>query len=205
MNWNELKSVWRHQEGSVLSDADLASLRQGFEAKHRKMARTLFWRDIREAVAGFVAAGFFAYVGWHRGRSAWPMALAVALILGVAGFFVTERIRSHRMRLGSEATMLAKIEAGIAELRRQRNLLLNVAVWYIAPLFAAWAIVLVTLIVNAPARQKHHPLILICYVIIAVPLMTWGVRALNHRAVRKKIEPRLEELERLRRELLSEK
>jgi dolichyl-phosphate-mannose--protein O-mannosyl transferase len=130
--------------------------------------------------------------------------VAVVLILAVTGFFIAERIRSHKKRLGSEASVLAKVEAGIAELRRQRHLLLNVAIWYIAPLFMAWAIVFVISIVNAPAHKQNHPLFLVCYAVLAVPLMTWGVWALNRRAVRKKIEPRLEELERLHRELPSQ-
>lgn len=204
MNWNDLKSVWRRQEGPRLSDSDFVSIRQSFEAKHRKMVRTLFWRDIREVVAGIVAAVFFSLRAWHGGRSYWPIALAVVLILALTGFFIAERIRSHRKRLGAEASVLAKVEAGIAELRRQRHLLLNVAMWYIAPAFAAWAIVFVTTIVNAPAHKAHHPLILVFYAVLAVPLMTWGVWALNQRAVRKKIEPRLEELEQLHRDLLSQ-
>jgi hypothetical protein len=204
MNWNDLKSAWSRQEGPHLSDADLALLRQSFEAKRRKLARTLFWRDTREVVAGLFVAGFFALRGWHKGRSYWPMALSVALILGVTGFFVAERIRSHRKRLGSNASVLAKVEADLAELRRQRRLLLNVAVWYIAPLFASWAIALITSIVNTSPHRKHHPLFLICYIALGVPLMTWGVWALNRRAVRKQIEPRLEELEALHRELLSQ-
>lgn len=204
MNWNDLKSVWHRQDGPSLSDADLASIRQSFEAKHRKMIRALFWRDIREAGAGLVVAGFLSVKAWRLGHSQWPVALAVALILAVTGFFIAERIRSHRTRLGAEASVLDKVEAGIAELRRQRRLSLNVAVWYVAPIFSAWAIVLITSIVSAPAHAAHHLVFLVCYVVLAVPLMTWGVWALNRWAVRKKIEPRIEELERLHRELLSQ-
>ena len=203
MNWDDVKSAWRRQNEPRLSEADLASLRQSLEAKQRKLARTLFWRDIREAAAGLFVAGVFALRGWRGGRSYWPLAVSVALVLGVTGFFIAERIRSRRQRLGAGASLLAKVEAGLAELRRQRRLLLNVSLWYIAPLFVAWAIGFLTSLANTPAHRHRHPVFLVCYLLIGIPFMTWGVRALNHRAVRRKIEPRLAELESLRADLLS--
>jgi hypothetical protein len=53
---------------------------------------------------------------------------------------------------------------------------------------------------------RQHPSALawiIAYVVIVLPLCFWGVWALNRRAVRRQIEPRLEELEKLRQSLLA--
>ena len=214
MNWNDYEAVWKHQKLPVGVDADLADLKETFEAKQRKMAKGLFARDILEGSTGLLVSGVFANVWWHVGKQGWPMAFAIALILGVSGFFVRERIRAHRLRLGADAPLLAKIEADIAELRRQRHLLLNLWSWYLAPLAAAIVIIGATLaritIIKAPpgflAALWENPAavaLIIAYVVIVLPLCFWGVWTLNRRAVRKQIEPRLEELEKLHRDLLS--
>jgi hypothetical protein len=201
MNWNDYEAVWKRQELPVGAAADLATLKQTFEVKRRKQAGTLFARDIVEASAGFIASGFFAYKGWLMGKAAWPIAVAVALILGVSVFFIRERLRARRTRLGVDAPLLAKLDADIAELRHQRRLLLNVATWYLAPLLAAMVIVAATISIHAPTPLSGDRLFQVCYWVF-VAFLYWGVWALNHRAVRKQIEPRLEELEKLHRDLL---
>jgi hypothetical protein len=214
MNWNDYEAVWKRQELPVGPDADFASLRETFESKRRKMAATLFARDLLEGSAGLLVAGVFAYFWWHLGKQGWPMAFAIALILGVSGFFVRERFRAHRLRLGTDAPLLAKIEADLAELRHQRHLLLNLGSWYLAPCAGAIIVVCATLvrflIAKAPpgflAALWRHPAALagiILYFVVVLPLFFWGVWKLNRRAVRKQIEPRLAELEKLHRDLLS--
>jgi hypothetical protein len=214
MNWNDYEAIWKRQELPVGSNADLATLKGTFETKRRKLAATLFARDLLEVSSGLFVSGVFAYTWWHIGKEGWPMAFAIALIFGVSGFFVRERFRARRLRLGVDAPLLTKVEADIAELRHQRHLLLNVWSWYLAPLAAALVIVSATLariaIIKAPpgilATLWAHPAALawiILYFAIVVPLCFWGTWAVNRRAVRKQIEPRLEELEQLHRELLA--
>jgi hypothetical protein len=167
-------------------------------------------RDILEASAGIVVILAFALIWWKQGRAGWPMALAIGCILWVTGFFVRERIRAHRNRLGSDAPLLAKVEADIAELRHQRRLLAGVWTWYLAPCLAAILIGLATIILNMPAKELaglpgHWPLVagfLGAYLGL-VGLLFWFIGLANCRAVRKRIEPRLEELEKLHRSLLS--
>ena len=38
MNWNDYEAVWKRQALPVGADADLATLRETFETKRRKMA-----------------------------------------------------------------------------------------------------------------------------------------------------------------------
>jgi hypothetical protein len=198
MNWNDLKSVWAGQ--SLLSGpyADIAALRDEFEAKRRRLARVLFWRDVREAAAALFVAGVFA----HMGPVGWPTALAVVLMLGLAGFFVWERFRAHQQKVGADASLVAKLEAEIAELRRQRGLLLNVGTWYLAPCIGAAAIVAATTLIHAP-RPLAAKLLAGLIMLIFLALVSWGVWALNRWAVRKCLDPRLEELEKLHQSLLA--
>src|SRR5271169_890739 len=114
MNWSNLQTIWNRQELPTAENGDLATLRKTFEMKGRRTAATLFWRDISEVAAGLFAAGFFAYIGWREGKAYWPIALAVLLILGVVAFFVRERSRARRERIGPDAPLLAKLEGDIA-------------------------------------------------------------------------------------------
>ena len=202
MNLNDYESIWKRQELPVGANADLKALRETYETKRRKMAGTLFVRDIVEASAGLFVAVVFGFKGWHMGKAGWPIALAVALILGVTFFFIRERFRARRTRVGADGPVLAKLEADIAELQHQRRLLLSVATWYLAPCLAAMLIFAATISISAPTPLSRDPLFQAIYWAF-VAILYWGVWALNRRAVRRQIDPRLAELEKLRADLLS--
>ena len=201
MNWNDLEVIWRRQEPPVGASADLARLRETFETKHRKMAVMLAVRDWTEAGAGLLGSAAFAFIAfglWHRGKIFWPITIGVALTLGVTMFFIRERRRARRHRLGSDATLHAKIEADVAELQRQRRLLDSVAAWYLAPLFVAVLTVLATFYLNAkPWEPIREPWFIGGFTAFNA-LVFGAVWALNRHAVRTQIEPRLAELEKLR-------
>ena len=210
MNLNDYEAIWKRQELPVGADADVADLKHTFETKRRKQATTLFVRDLVEALAGLLVSAVFAYVWWHIGREGWPLVFAIALVLGVSGFFARERFRVRRIRLGANATLLAKTESDLAELRHQRRLLLDLWSWYLLPLAAAMAIVFVTVARLLPAEfiaaLRKSPAALawiLAYFALILPLVFGGAWWLNRRAVRKQIEPRIEELEKLRSDLLS--
>jgi hypothetical protein len=207
MNWNDYEAIWKRQKLPVGARADLAVLRETFESKRRKMAATLFVRDIVEASAGVVVTIAFVLIWWKQGRAGWPIALAIGCILWVTGFFIRERIRAHRNRLGADASLLAKLEAEIAELRHQQRLLLNVWTWYLAPCLVAILIVLATILLNAPVKAVADHLLIVggffgAYLVL-LGFVFWLIWFANRRAVRKGIEPRLEELEKLHESLLA--
>jgi len=203
MNWNDYEAVWKRQELPVGADADLASLRQTFETKRRELAATLLIRDWTEISACLVVVAFYAWFWRSIGPSGWPMAVAMLLILGVAGVFLRERRRTRRKRLGADSPLLAKIEADLAELCHQRRLLLNVWAWYLAPGAGAMLIQVGVIIRRAkPWEATREPLFLLGFG-LCLALFLWFVWAINVRAVRKQIEPRLGELEKLRRDILS--
>lgn len=203
MNWNEWEAIWKRQELPRGADADLATLRETFEAKRRKSANALLARDVLEAAAGLVVCVAFALMWWKQGRAGWPMAGAILLILGVTGFFVSERFRAYRARLGPDAPLLAKLEAEIAELRHQRQLLLGIWNWYLAPIGAAIVIVCLTVTRSRPAWDVSRDARFLVGYFVFCALLLVLVGMLNRRAVRQRIEPRLAELEKLRSDLLA--
>lgn len=203
MNLNDFEAVWKRQELPCGNEADLAVLHATFANKNRKLAAALLARDLAEAAAGVLVAIVLGFVGWLVGPTAWPLAIAIALVLGVTGVFLAERVRAHRRKLGAEATMLAKLGADIAELGHQRRLLLSVWKWYLAPLSASIVIACLTIRAHLPAWSSgRDPLLMGGYFLLVAAMMA-AVWWMNRQTVRRRIEPRLVELEKLRSDLLS--
>jgi hypothetical protein len=214
MNWSDYEAVWKRQELPTGADADLATLKQTFEIKRRKMKGALFARDMLTATLSLFGWIGFAFMWWQVGKAGWPIALAIVLILGVTAVFVRERVRSHRNLLRPDASLLAKVEADIAELRHQRRLLLTIRPWCYPPLIVAVVIAAATL-----SRRSGHtgtppgfifdllrnPLTLAWIIILTSAsgfFISLAWRA-NRDELRKQIDPRLAELEKLRRDILS--
>lgn len=203
MNWNDYEAVWKRQELPVGADADLASLRETFETKRRKMAAAILVRDWIEIGACGVVVVSYGFYWRQTGPSGWPMAGAILLVLGVAAFFLRERVRARRLRLGADVTLLAKVEADLAELRHQCRLVRTVWIWYLAPGAGAIAIHCWVIIQRTPAWSPlRQPLGMLCLATFFVAVI-WFAWVINRHALRKRLEPRLAEVEKLHRDLLS--
>ena len=202
MNWNDYEAVWKRQELPVGAGADLAKLKQTFEARRRKMAATLLVRDLLESGTGMLLCIALGLIWKKTGLTGLPIGLAMALLLGVSAIFVRERFRARKSRLGEDATLLAKIEADLAELRHQRHLLRTILWWYLGPGFASILIVHFTIAFHRPPWERD-PVVSAGFVGFYL-FCFWFVWLINRRAGRKQIEPRIAELEKLRRELVVE-
>lgn len=203
MNWREMEVIWQRQEAPRGNAADVAELLASFETKRRKLAVTLFVRDVVEAVVGLGVAGFFGWGAWKAGPAYWPMWLAVALLTGLSGFFLRERVRAHRARLGPEASLRDKLAAELTELRHQRVLLARVAVWYLGPAAGALVIVVGTATVNNLARMHSREWLFLAGYGLFCALLFWRIWRANLRVARTRFEPRIAELEKVQRELFS--
>ncbi|HEY5078483.1 MAG TPA: hypothetical protein VII43_01495 [Opitutaceae bacterium] len=202
MNWSDYEAVWRRQEPPVGADADLSALRPTFESKRRKLHGAILVRDYAEAGAGLFVSAAYAFFWWQIGKSGWPMAIGIVLILGVSGFFLRERLRVRRVRLGADASLLTKVDFDIAELRHQCRLIRTLWAWYLGPCAAAIAIqVGVIYRRTAPWDPLRDPWVLLGFAAFFA-IILWIASAMNQNALKKRLLPRLEELEKLRRDLL---
>lgn len=203
MNWSDYEAVWRRQPLPRGGEADLATIRATFETTSRKMAAALRVSDLAEAGAGGLGLIAFGLIWWKLGRSGWPIGFALLLIGGVTARFVAERLRVRRMQLEPDAPLLARLEADIAELRRRRELVRKIWRWYLGPIAAAIALVIVAFMLKAPSwALRGYWLFLSAYAPLT-GLLLWWAATINRRALRERIEPRLLELEKLRSDLLS--
>jgi hypothetical protein len=203
MNWNDYAAVWKRQPLPVGEKADLAELRKNFEDKHRKMAAALLVRDWVEIVAcGAVVVTYLWY--WRQaGPAGWPMGVAILLVLGVAALFLHERRRARRYRLGAGAPLNAKVEADLAELHHQRWLLLKV-LWYIAPIAVAMLLHVSVVVGHTRPWDPVRAPILLGLACLIIALACWFAWTINRMAVKNQIEPRIAELEKLRRDLAAD-
>jgi hypothetical protein len=214
MSLSDWEVIWKRQTPPVGAHADLEALKQTFEARRRKLASGLLVRDVSEASAGILVSLVLTWVWWKMGRSAWPMGISIAICLGVSALFIKERFQIRQRRVGLDAPLIAKLDHEIAELRHQRQFLRNLWKWYLAPIFVAWAVAIATMGTligrRAPpsmlADLMKNPVtasVIILYFAVIVPLVFLGSHFNIKKGVIKGTDPRLEELEKLRRNILS--
>ncbi|MEO6873771.1 MAG: hypothetical protein ABI222_03005 [Opitutaceae bacterium] len=204
MNWNNLESTWKSQKAAAIPAANLASLLSTFESKSRAEACRFLWRDLREGIVGIFLSGYFAYKTWKAGPAYWPIGVAVAILAGIAVFFLIDRLRARGLRLSPDAALLAKVDADLAELRHQRRLYDTVTAWGLAPLALAMVIIVATAYYNKPEMlQSARHIRYAAGYFVAVVALFWYIRTLNQRILHRQIEPRISELERLRDNLTS--
>ena len=202
MNWRDFEPLWKRQPPPMGASADLADLRATFAAKHRQQAATLLVRDLAEAGAGLLVCVLLGLLWRRLGAAGWPIGLALALLLGVSAVYIYQRILARKFQAGADASMLAKVEADLAILRHQRRLLVAIWWWYLGPILAAILIVHFTLAFHsAPWTPQRDPVFTAGFVGFYVLCIgfAWFI---NRRAGRKQLEPRIAELEKLRRELV---
>lgn len=198
MNWDDLDGIWRGQEPPKGAEADVSELARTFEVRHRRQAVSVAVSHTAEAGAGVFVAIMMVPLAWHVGPFGWLIWLAVALILGVSAFFVSERLRTRRAHVGPEASILAQIDSDIAALRRRRRFVHNIVLWHLAPIGAAMALVFTALVLHAPAwNPLREPIVILGFSAFFTTALVFAW-AINRRAMRKQIEPRIAELEKLR-------
>lgn len=213
MSWNDWEAAWRRQEPPVGATADVETVKQSFEANRRKLARTVLMRNVVEGGTGIVLTPVMVLITLHYGRAGWPLAISTALFFGVTCVFIVDLVRSLRHRVGPGASMLAKIDAEIAELSHQRRLIGTWWAWYLLPGILAGGIAFVTLgrlnYGEAPPGFLTNLLttpITLAWIVILLVLPSYFLIGVwrDLRKALKYAQLRLDELEKLRRYLLSE-
>ena len=204
MNWSDYESAWKRQELPKGADADLERLRDTFESKSRKLAGALLIRDWSEISASIFVIGFYLWYWRKVGADGWPMALAIVCVLFVAAFFLRERSRVRRMRLGVDAPLTAKIKADIEELKHQRRLWSKAWVWYLAPCFGAITTHGVVIFGQLPDWSAINSItgrLIVGALMATLGAGTWWT---FRRAIRVQIDPRIVELEKLHDNIFAE-
>ncbi len=206
MNFDDYETLWRDQGSPALpspSDAQgAAALFERVRDDALRLDRALFWRDTREIGAAFAVAALFAASAWRNTGSdyvAWGRWIAVAITLGVAIVFLVGR-RKTQAPPSAGLPLLTQIDAALSALRGQARVLKHVPRDYALPLFVATLCAGFDPLIQsggfAAVWSKAGGLV------FGVALAVGGfVVWLNRLAVRRFMEPKIAELEQVRREL----
>lgn len=135
MNDETLEQLWRNQPIPEL-DPDLAQLVAVTRHRHRRLQRTLFWRDFRETMVGLALIPVWIYLGLH-GRALWTWYLMIPALVFIVSFLLIDRHR-HGPAQGhpGDSVTEALIQA-LREVEHQIWLLRHVHWWYLSPLLLA--------------------------------------------------------------------
>ncbi|TDU66028.1 hypothetical protein EI77_03764 [Prosthecobacter fusiformis] len=190
MTEDELKHLWQTQpvpetgaDGSVLS----ATVRE----KHRKFQRTILWRDFREVGLAILLIPFFLLRGAHNG-SMWEHHLIVVALVFIAGFLVIDRLRHRKTAAAPGQSVVDALGLAVSEVEHQIWLLRNVHWWYIGPLLGALMVPDLYHMIRGNGSLSGGIRTLVFNL-----LLSYGIWKLNQYAVKKDLEPRRDELQKL--------
>jgi hypothetical protein len=194
MNWSDCEAAWKRQPVTLASAAEVRALEANFEAKRRQMAAARFARAVIEGSMGPLVCLAIGAFWLFTGRGGWPAVFAVALIL--TGFGATWFLgrRARQPPPAADAPLLTRVDADIASLERERRRLLTMRSSVYGPVIAVVLMIPFVLFLLSDRRAESFAVAFSIY--YAATLV--GGWLLNRREVRTRIDPRLDELEKLR-------
>lgn len=185
MTLEEYREVWQRQEAAGPERKDEEELLARVKRRAEAFERKIFWRDLREIGAAVLVAGLF---GWWAVSADTLLVRAGALVVVAGAGLIAWRIRRAR-RDGSAETaarpVADRIRAEIRKVDAQIELLETVLWWYVAPPALGLALMIV-----GGGSSGWSTLLQLVGVGVAGSAVWW----LNHRAVRRGLRPRREEL-----------
>lgn len=185
-NDTAITNVWKNQPVDM-TEISLGEIHQ----KARKFEKRIFWRNLREYVAGAIVIATFGYVMLVS-----PPALirtGCGLVIAGALFMMyTLHAKGSVRNAPAELAFRTCVDFHRQELRRQRDLLRSVWSWYLLPFVPGMAVFLIGLFRNTmeqPNAPAHAGIIVAAFVFTAVVcaavfvgvgmLNQWGARQLQ--------------------------
>jgi len=179
-NLNDPRNLWQNQEVERMT-ITLEDVRR----KAARMERRIYWRNLREYVAGIIViAAFGATFSRFRG---WQLVPSLLLIAGTINVMFQIHRRTATRSLPVDADLNASLDFHIRELERQRDALRTVWRWYLLPFAPGLA---AELLASGFERGVTRPLIAS---FVAFALMFVWIWKLNESAARK-LDRRIQEL-----------
>jgi hypothetical protein len=181
---NDMTNIWRNQpmESAEISLAEICRRANKFE-------KQIFWRNLREYVAGAIVIAFFGYYIsiFHTAltRAGCGLVIAGTLFIGLA-----LHKRGQSKALPTDLAIRSCTEFLSKELQRQRDLLRGVWSWYLLPLVPGLFVFQAGLLEQAlkqPNASSRVGAIVIPFAIALVlsAIVFVGIGSLNQSAARK--------------------
>lgn len=192
----DLEALWRSQptEPPHIPPDELRSKMHRFERK-------IFWRNVREYVAGAVVLIAFGYYEWRFPALLLRIGSTLTIIGTLYVMFQLHR-RASSQPSPAELGLMPCLAYHRHELERQRDALLAVWSWYLLPFVPGMIVFLAGMMVN---QMNVHPGFLVStligYAIVALAMaaMFFAVWKLNQWSA-KRLQARIDELDGLARD-----
>jgi hypothetical protein len=195
MTDEEMQRLWQSQRTPGAGAREMAGLLATAREQHRKLRRTIFWRDVRELAVAAVMLPVWCWLG-VRHHEGWLWYVMIPVLLFVAGVLVASRWEQRRDEPRPGDSVAEGLEKALREVERQIGLLRTVLWWYIGPIVA----VLIAIDVDRWMRGAIGAGVLARGITVDVVIggAIWWV---NLYAVRKGLEPRRREILRMMEEV----
>ena len=199
MGADELQKVWQSQERGrqIAVDADLVL--QLVRRNYRHFRREIFWQDMPEVGVLMIMAALFAY--WGALMHAWPWFAMAVICMSVGLFELGDYLRQKWRSPTPGETLVAWTESSLASMEHRTWLLKTVLWWCLLPNWIGIVLVVgywgfrVWGIPDFGWRWQIETFVV--GFVFFVTALFYGVYRWNQRAIRTKLQPRKEELQKL--------
>ncbi len=196
MEPDALQRAWRSQDAQQVT-IDVESLLSLVKRNHRDFRSILLRRDTIEIGIALPLTVLFATQGVISASWSWFVMAAACLFIAV--FMLADRYRQNRKLASPSDTLTAWADRSRADVEHQIWLLKNVFWWYLLP-----PLIGLTCVYGHHMWQVRHADVSFLVERFVLPgllaascAVLYAVYLLNQYAVRKDLEPRLEELKAL--------
>ena len=205
---DEIGRLWRSQ--TPPGDWDREGVLAHVRRTSRQLDRAVFWRNVREAVAGAIAVAAMGVTSWLA--PGWTPKLGVVIVAASFAFVLLRLARARRRHPPSrpDLPLAAWLEAELHKVEAESRLLLSVRSWYVAPIaFSAtiWGTLVVSQgLASLPISRARFVLAMSLCLVLSVGMfaaIAWGLGKLNRSVAERFLAPHADELRRLLDDLRS--
>ena len=198
--------AWQSENDRVVFQGDPDQTIRKMRRKQRGFFGLLLFSDFIEAgVSIAMAAIFIFHFAPMVGETRILIYVGAAALLGLAAFFIIDRIRQERQPRGT--SLADEIRHYLLRVDRRIYLLRNVFWWYLLPGLVAWATLIGACFILTFEGWRKSPLSMAgsfgSAVLLALVIFV-GVYKLNQSVVKRDLIPRKQELEQLLQDLTKE-
>ncbi len=194
MEPDALQRTWRSQETQKVT-IDVESLLSLAKSNHRGFRATLLRRDVLETTILLIMTVVFARSGFNS--NSWPPLVLAAGCLFSALFMIADRWLRIRGAATPSDPLAVWLERSQSDIEHQIWLLRNVFWWYLLPPLVGMFAVIGQPVWSAQSTDFFVNAGVLLGSLAVVGIVCCGVYLLNQHAVRKELQPRLEELQSL--------
>lgn len=186
MELNDFKEIWKQQEISRPVNNPKSEILSLVDRKMTSLEYDIQSRDRREIIVCFLSILFLGYF-FFTADSNWTRLGCLTLIS--AALFVTYRLKANQLKTRKDESYNRSMESHLRfelkQVKKQKNLLENIGLWYIGPIFIG----LTFLTIGFETGLTFQ----FTYMIVVIILMTWVWR-LNQKAVKNRYDPLIHDI-----------